>query len=119
MKTIVVTILVMILLSGAAFAHDMGRMHGAPTGNTYLYGYNRLAKAHNANCCLFEGPQGQPGDCKVYPLSGFRLEGGNFILADGEVIPQAEASISPDDQAYRCRYDGQPTHCFFFPAPTN
>lgn len=102
-----------------ARAHDMGRMEGSPGGSTHLYGYNRLNKTHNANCCLFQGPQGQPGDCKVYPITGFRLEGDKFILADGEVIPQAEASISPDDQAYRCKYDGQPTHCFFFPAPTN
>jgi hypothetical protein len=119
MRHAMITVAALALMAGPSAAHDMGKMHGSPSGSTYLYGYNRLAKAHNANCCLFQGPQGQAGDCKVYPLSGFRLEGDKFILSDGEVIPQAEASISPDDQAYRCKYDGQPTHCFFFPAPTN
>lgn len=107
-----------LLCAAPALSHDMGRMNSSG-GNIHLYGYNRLTKIHNANCCLFQGPQGQPGDCRVYPVTGYRLVGDNFVMADGEVIPQADASISPDDQAYRCKYDGQPSHCLFIPAPTN
>lgn len=113
------TIAALGAMCGPAFAHDMGKMNTTPQGSMYLYGYNRISKVNDANCCLFQGPKGEPGDCKVFPITGYRLEGDKFILADGEIIPQAEASISPDDQAYRCQHPGQPSHCFFFPAPTN
>jgi hypothetical protein len=99
-----------------AEAHDMkamGRMEGTNAGYSWLYGMDRTdANLNVVNCCK----HGDGGDCIFYPVEGVKLVDGGYLLQDGEFIPEREATVSPDENYYRCQHAGKVSHCFFAPA---
>jgi hypothetical protein len=104
-----------LLLSYAVEAHNMkamGRIQG-PADWAYLYGMNRKDPELTViNCCLLGGN----GDCQLFPEEGVQYVNGGYLLKDGEFIPEREATVSPDENFYRCQHAGQVSHCFFAPA---
>lgn len=88
----------LLLLGSVAFAHD----HWINKG-----GYRNAA---GELCC-------GEGDCEVVTGVDVRYDG--FHLLDGEIVPFAEATPSPDGQYWRChRHDGS-RRCFFAPPPNS
>jgi hypothetical protein len=113
----VCALLIMALLTTSVFAHDMQHAQMKGMGNldelSFLHGMDRRnVLLPMVNCCLLGGN----GDCKLYPEKGVQYVNGGYLLQDGEFIPEREATVSPDENFYRCKYDGQISHCFFAPA---
>jgi hypothetical protein len=107
-------VLALVLVATGAAAHDMkamGKFGGYQ--DQYLYGMNRNDPDLSVmNCCKYNGN----GDCQLFPETGVKIVPGGYLLTDGEFIPEREATVSPDENYYRCKYEGKPSHCFFAPA---
>jgi hypothetical protein len=99
-----------LLWSTGALGHDIqGHMAQGYSGQ-YLWGHRIGAPLDSGkiNCCLLDGD----GDCRRVPVSHVEPVDGGFEV-DGEFIPEAEVTLSPDGRWYKCQHDGQPSHCVF------
>lgn len=107
-------IIALLLLGSYAYAHSMkpmGKIQGAP-GWAFLHGMDRTKpNLPVVNCCLLGGN----GDCQLFPEEGVSIVPGGYRLKDGEFIPEAETTVSPDENYYRCQHPGAISHCFFAP----
>lgn len=128
----VIAVIMLLMLSCYAFAHDghtvtnvqyrlqmqrakpIGRIQpgSANDGDSYLFGMNREDPQLNIiNCCLLHGM----GDCQMVKAENVKVVAGGYEW-QGEFIPEAEATVSPDDSFYGCKHKGKPrSHCFFAP----
>lgn len=106
MKSILVTILVMILLSGAAYAHDW---------------YTGTANRAGQLCCSGYDCAIVPGALIEETRGGFRvvLEPGQHPMVTRRVehfIPYREMMASPDGKFHLCLFPTQDNpRCFFGP----
>jgi hypothetical protein len=94
----------------------MGRMTQGYAGSAYLYGMNRLGIGQyfldEINCCKMSG---DGMDCHLTQVTDVKLVPGGYEF-EGEFIPEAEVTVSPDDNYYRCVKPGAAkSHCAFAP----
>ena len=99
----VTSLIVIILLTGPALAHDHWINHGHYT-----------SPKTGELCC---GDQ----DCELVPEENVKITPQGYRLTTGEVVPYAETLKSEDGHFWRChRFDAaQSRRCFFAPEPAS